>query len=42
MNVKNAKREGPSGSGRTAWMALTGARVDAPTALGWGLIDALG
>jgi enoyl-CoA hydratase/carnithine racemase len=27
------------GRWRTAWMALTGARVDAVTALGWGLID---
>jgi enoyl-CoA hydratase/carnithine racemase len=33
---------GRIGRQRTAWMALTGARVDAPTALGWGLIDALG
>ncbi len=27
------------GRHRTAWMALTGARVDAPTALAWGLVD---
>jgi len=26
----------------TAWMALTGAAVDAPTALRWGLVDAVG
>ncbi len=30
------------GRHRTAWMALTGARVDAVTALAWGLIDAIG
>ena len=29
------------GRGRLAWMALTGARVDAPTALAWGLVDAV-
>jgi enoyl-CoA hydratase/carnithine racemase len=29
------------GRQRAAWMALTGARVDAPTALTWGLIDAI-
>jgi hypothetical protein len=29
------------GRQRAAWMALTGARVDAPTALSWGLIDAI-
>ncbi|HUP71914.1 MAG TPA: enoyl-CoA hydratase/isomerase family protein [Acidimicrobiales bacterium] len=29
------------GRQRTAWMALTGARVDASTALAWGLIDAI-
>jgi len=29
------------GRHRTAWMALTGTRVDAPTALRWGLVDAL-
>lgn len=29
------------GRQRTAWMALTGARVDARTALAWGLVDAL-
>jgi enoyl-CoA hydratase/carnithine racemase len=29
------------GRQRTAWMALTGARVDAPTARAWGLIDAI-
>jgi enoyl-CoA hydratase/carnithine racemase len=27
------------GRQRTAWMALTGAAVDAPTALAWGLVD---
>ncbi|MGE0881223.1 MAG: enoyl-CoA hydratase/isomerase family protein [Acidimicrobiia bacterium] len=27
------------GRQRTAWMALTGLRVDAPTALAWGLVD---
>jgi enoyl-CoA hydratase/carnithine racemase len=27
------------GRGRTAWMALTGARVDVATALAWGLVD---
>jgi len=27
------------GSQRTAWLALTGAEIDAPTALAWGLID---
>ena len=30
------------GRQRTAWMALTGERVDAPTALAWGLVDAIG
>ncbi|HEY3713684.1 MAG TPA: enoyl-CoA hydratase/isomerase family protein [Jatrophihabitantaceae bacterium] len=30
------------GRQRTAWLALTGDRLDAPTALGWGLVDALG
>jgi enoyl-CoA hydratase/carnithine racemase len=30
------RRIGPA---RTAWLALTGARLDAPTALGWGLVD---
>jgi len=29
------------GRQRTAWMALTGARVDVATALAWGLIDAV-
>jgi enoyl-CoA hydratase/carnithine racemase len=29
------------GRQRTAWMALTGARIDADTALKWGLIDTL-
>jgi enoyl-CoA hydratase/carnithine racemase len=29
------------GRQRAAWMALTGARVDAQTALSWGLIDAM-
>ncbi len=29
------------GRQRTAWMALTGARVDARTALAWGLVDEL-
>ncbi|MEQ1438006.1 enoyl-CoA hydratase/isomerase family protein [Fontimonas sp. SYSU GA230001] len=29
------------GRQRTAWMVLSGARVDAPTALDWGLVDAL-
>ena len=29
------------GRQRTAWMALTGARVDAGTAHPWGLIDEL-
>lgn len=27
------------GRARTAWLALTGARIDAPTALRWGLVD---
>jgi hypothetical protein len=27
------------GRQRTAWMALTGERIDAPTALAWGLVD---
>jgi enoyl-CoA hydratase/carnithine racemase len=30
------------GRQRTAWMALTGERVDATTALSWGLIDLIG
>jgi Enoyl-CoA hydratase/isomerase len=30
------------GRQRTAWMALTGARVDAPTARDWGLVDSIG
>ena len=29
------------GRQRTAWMALTGERIDAPTALDWGLIDSI-
>jgi len=29
------------GRQRTAWLALTGARLDSETALAWGLIDAL-
>jgi hypothetical protein len=29
------------GRQRTAWLAVTGATIDAPTALGWGLVDAL-
>ena len=29
------------GRHRTAWMALTGARIDATTALAWGLVDAI-
>ncbi len=29
------------GRQRTAWLGLTGARIDAPTALEWGLIDAI-
>ena len=29
------------GRQRTAWMALSGLRVDAPTALAWGLVDEL-
>jgi len=29
------------GRHRTAWLALTGARIDAPTALSWGLVDEL-
>jgi hypothetical protein len=29
------------GRQRTAYLALTGARIDAPTALAWGLIDAI-
>jgi enoyl-CoA hydratase/carnithine racemase len=32
------RRIGPS---RAAWLALTGARLDAPTALRWGLVDRL-
>jgi enoyl-CoA hydratase/carnithine racemase len=27
------------GRARTAWLALTGSVVDAPTALAWGLVD---
>jgi len=27
------------GRQRTAWLAITGQRIDAPTALGWGLVD---
>jgi hypothetical protein len=27
------------GRARTAWLALTGERIDAPTALAWGLVD---
>ena len=30
------------GRQRTAWLALTGARIDAATALAWGLVDAIG
>ena len=30
------------GRQRTAWMALTGTRIDAPTALRWGLVDSIG
>jgi hypothetical protein len=33
---------GRIGRQRTAWMALTGARVDASTALAWGLVDSIG
>lgn len=29
------------GRQRTAWLALTGTRIDAPTALAWGLVDAI-
>jgi len=29
------------GRARAAWMVLTGARLDAPTALAWGLVDAV-
>jgi len=29
------------GRQRTAWMALSGLPVDAPTALAWGLVDEL-
>jgi hypothetical protein len=29
------------GRHRTAWLALTGSAIDAPTALGWGLLDAI-
>ena len=29
------------GRHRTAWLALTGARIDAPTALAWGLVDGI-
>ncbi len=29
------------GRQRTAWLALTGRRLDAPTALSWGLVDAV-
>ena len=27
------------GRQRTAWLALSGERLDAPTALAWGLVD---
>jgi enoyl-CoA hydratase len=27
------------GRHRTAWLALSGRRIDAPTALAWGLVD---
>ena len=30
------------GRQRTAWLALSGERIDAPTALRWGLVDAIG
>jgi enoyl-CoA hydratase len=30
------------GRQRTAWMVLSGQRIDAPTALQWGLVDAVG
>ena len=30
------------GRHRTAWLALTGSAIDAPTAHGWGLVDAVG
>jgi enoyl-CoA hydratase/carnithine racemase len=30
------------GRQRTAWLALTGERIDAPTALSWGLVDEIG
>ncbi len=36
--VSLARRAGP---GRTAWLALSGEAVDAPTALAWGLVDRL-
>jgi enoyl-CoA hydratase/carnithine racemase len=29
------------GAGRTRWLVMTGATIDAPTALAWGLVDAL-
>jgi enoyl-CoA hydratase/carnithine racemase len=29
------------GRQRTAWLALSGERIDAPTALAWGLVDEL-
>ena len=29
------------GAQRTAWLALTGRRIDAETALAWGLVDEL-
>ena len=29
------------GRHRTAWLALTGERIDARTALDWGLVDAV-
>jgi enoyl-CoA hydratase/carnithine racemase len=29
------------GRQRTAWLALSGRRIDAPTALSWGLVDAI-
>jgi enoyl-CoA hydratase/carnithine racemase len=30
------------GRHRTAWLALSRRTIDAPTALGWGLVDAVG
>ena len=32
---------GRIGRQRTAWLALSGQRIDAPTALAWGLVDAI-